>query len=244
MGDGSSHEGPAEGTILPCRSTQTCKLENVLLVPKLSYSLLSVLKASEVGKTTKFNESGCQILNKEKKIVAYATRVENLYYLKYHRKEQYLNMAEKSNEMLWHQGYGHLGEQNLKSLANNELDYNASKNIDFCESCIGGKQHITPFDSSERHTIDLLELVHSDVCGKISKPSIRGAQYFLTFTDDKSRYSWVYILKTKDQVFDYFLEWKALVEKATKKYFRILRTDNGGEYTSTWFKAYLKAKGI
>ena len=49
---------------------------------------------------------------------------------------------------------------------------------------------------------DLLELVHSDVCGKISETSIGGAQYFLKFTEDKSRYSWVYILKTKDQVFN------------------------------------------
>ena len=150
--------------------------------------------------------------------------------------------------MLWHQRYGHLGEQNLKSLANSELvkdfDYNASKNIGFCESCIGGKQHRAPFDSSERHTVELLELVHSDVCGKISEPSIGGAQYFLTFTDDKSRYPWVYILKTKDQVFDYFLKWKALVEKAIKKKFRTLRTDNGGEYTSTQFQEYLKAEGI
>ena len=200
LGDGSSLEGPAEGTvkldtILPGGSTQKCRLENVLFVPKLSYSLLSVSKASEVGKTTKFNKSGCQILNKEKKIVASATRVGNLYYLKYHRKEQNLNVAEKSTEMLWHRRYGHLGEQNLKSLANSELvkdfDYNASKNIGFCESCIGGKQHRAPFDSSERHTVELLELVHSDVCGKISEPSIGGAQYFLTFTDDKSRYSWV-----------------------------------------------------
>ena len=253
LGDGSCLEGPAEGTvkldsILPGGSTQRCTLENVLFVPKLSYSLLSVSKASEAGKTTKFNKSGCQILNKEKKSVASATRVGNLYYLKYHRKEQTLNVAEKSNEMLWHRRYGHLGEQNLKSLANDglvkEFNYNASKNIDFCESCVGGKQHRTPFDNSERHTVDLLELVHSDVCGKISEPSIGGAQYFLTFTDDKSRYSWVYILKTKDQVFSYFLEWKALVEKATNKKIKTLRTDNGGEYTSTQLEAYLKAEGI
>ena len=74
-----------------------------------------------------------------------------------------------------------------------------------------------------------LTLVHSDVCRKISEISVEGV---LTFTDDKSRYSWVYILKTKDQVFDYFLEWKALVQKATKKKIKTLRTDNGGEYTS------------
>ena len=73
---------------------------------------------------------------------------------------------------------------------------------------------------------------------------IGGAQYFLTFTDDKSRYSWVYIIKTKDQVFQCFLEWKALVEKATKKKVRTFRTDNGGEYTSSQFENYFKAEGI
>lgn len=150
--------------------------------------------------------------------------------------------------MLWHRRYGHVGEQNLKDLANGKLvesfDYNSSRDLGFCKSCIGGKQHRSPFSHSERQTGDLLELVHSDVCGKISDKSVGGAQYFLTFTDDKSRYSWVYIIKTKDQVFQYFLEWKALVEKATKRKIRTLRTDNGGEYTSSQFADYLKVEGI
>ena len=253
LGDGSSLEGPAEGTVildtvLPSGRTQKCRIENVLYVPKLSYSLLSVSKVCEVGKTTKFNRIGCETLNKEKKVIATATRVGNLYYLEYCRKGQNLNVAKNNNEMLWHRRYGHISEQNLKTLANSELvehfRYNLTKNIGFCESCIGGKQHRTPFGASERQTCDLLELVHSDVCGKISESSIGGAQYFLTFTDDKSRYSWVYMLKTKDQVFEYFLEWKSLVEKATKKKVVTLRTDNGGEYTSTQFEEYLKAEGI
>ena len=63
LGDGSSLEGPAEGTvkldvILPSANMQKCSLESVLFVPKLSYSLLSVSKASECGKTMKFNKSG------------------------------------------------------------------------------------------------------------------------------------------------------------------------------------------
>ena len=56
---------------------------------------------------------------------------------------------------------------NLKSLVNDKLvrdfDYNPSNNVGFRGSCVGGKQHRTPFDSSERHTVDLLELVHSDI---------------------------------------------------------------------------------
>ena len=78
--DRSSLAGPAEGTVklktlLPDGSTQNCRLKNVLFIPKLAYNLLSVSKASEAGKTTKFNKSGCEILNKEKKIVASATRI-------------------------------------------------------------------------------------------------------------------------------------------------------------------------
>ena len=64
------------------------------------------------------------------------------------------------------------------------------------------------------------------------------------FTDDKSRYTWVYILKTKDQVFDCFLTWKALVEKQSKRKLKTLRTDNGGEYTSAQLKKNLMEEGI
>ena len=132
----------------------------------------------------------------------------------------------------------------FKSLAGSNLverfDYNSSRDLGFCESFIGVKQHRIPFESSERQTEGLLELVHSDVCGKISDKSIGIAQYFLTVIDNKSRYTWVYIIKTKDQVFQCFVEWKALVEKASKKKIKTLRTDNGGEYTSTQFKKYFK----
>ena len=75
---------------------------------------------------------------------------------------------------------------------------------------------------------------NSDVCGKMRHRSIGGAEYFVTFTDDKSRYSWVYPIKTKVQVFSR-LEWKALVEKSSGKTVKTLRTDNGGEYTSKNF---------
>ena len=74
--------------------------------------------------------------------------------------------------------------------------------------------------------------------------SIGGAEYFLTFTDDRTRYSWIYPLKTKDQVFDHFREWKALVEKSSGKKLKILRTDNGGEYTFKKFEDFLKSEGI
>ena len=254
LGDGRSLEGTAEGTVrletlLPDGSTTKCRLDNVLFVPKLSYSLLSVSKASSAGKTTKFDQSGCEILNKQRKVIAFATRVGNLYHLEHCQKSQAVNVADKdSKERLWHRRYGHLGEQNLQRMARERLvkqfNYDATNRVGFCETCVGAKHHRSPFASSTTQTTEVLELVHSDVCGKMQEKSLGGAQYFLTFTDDKTRYTWVYILKTKDQVFDCFLKWKALVERQSKRKLKTLRTDNGGEYTSNKFETYLKDEGI
>ena len=65
-----------------------------------------------------------------------------------------------------------------------------------------------------------------------------------TFIDDQTRYVWVYFLKKKDQVFEKFLEWKTMVEKETDKNLNVLCTDNGGEFTSSKFEAYLKSEGV
>ena len=91
---------------------------------------------------------------------------------------------------------------------------------------------------------EVLGLVHTDVCGKMSTQSLSGAEYFLTFIDDKTHYIWVYVLKHKHEVFDRFQEWKAQVEKSTGCSLKILRSDNGGEYTSNEFRSYLKTEGV
>ena len=131
----------------------------------------------------------------------------------------------------------------------NHMDYNTSREVGFCEACIGGKQHKNSFKLSSTETSMPLELVHSDVCGKIGKKSLGGAEYFLTLLDDKTHYTWVYPLKTKDQVFDRFKEWQAEIENCTDRRVKVLRTDNGGgggggEYTSKKFQDHLKACGI
>ena len=94
LGDGHILQATAEGTVnletlLPDGNSRKCKLENVLLVPKLSYSLLSVSKASKAGKTAKFDNTGCEIINKEGKVIAFANRVGNLYCLEVCRDSQF-----------------------------------------------------------------------------------------------------------------------------------------------------------
>ncbi|GAA0171472.1 transmembrane signal receptor [Lithospermum erythrorhizon] len=90
----------------------------------------------------------------------------------------------------------------------------------------------------------VLELVHSDICGPITPTSSSGNRYFLTFIDDYSRKGWVYLLANKSEALEQFKYFKAMVENETNANIKCLRTDRGGEYTSTDFTEYCKLMGI
>jgi transposase InsO family protein len=67
---------------------------------------------------------------------------------------------------------------------------------------------------------------------------------FVTFTDDLSRYGYVYLMRHKSESFDKFKEFKAEVENQLRKKIKIFRTDRDGEYLSGDFREYLKEHGI
>ena len=74
--------------------------------------------------------------------------------------------------------------------------------------------------------------------------SLSKKEYFGTFIDDKSRFTWTYALRYKSDMLDTFIEWKAMVERSTEKKIKTLRSVNGGEYISTEFENHLKQEGI
>ena len=183
-------------------------------------------------------------------MVAKATKVGSLYQLDHKPNNERASVANQTEtkEDVWHKRYGHLGISSLQKLANENLvdgfDFSLSQDLTFCEACPQGKQHRNKFTSSSNRAHKLLDLVHSDLCGKMNEKSLGGAEYFLTFIDDKTRYVWVYCLQHKNQVFEKFCEWKVMVERSTSQTLKAIRTDNGGEFTSTKFETYLKAEGV
>jgi hypothetical protein len=106
-----------------------------------------------------------------------------------------------------------------------------SKN-EICKGCILRKNIKKSFPSSDNKAQGILDLVHSDVCGPMSSPSLSGCLYYVIFIDDYSRKCWIYFLKAKSDIFDKIKEYKAFIENKTRKHIRILRTDNGGEFES------------
>ena len=80
------------------------------------------------------------------------------------------------------------------------------ESFETCESCLLGKMTKTPFAKSYEKASDLLGLVHSDVCGPMSTTARGGYEYFITFTDDLSRYGYIYLMKHKSEAFEKFKE--------------------------------------
>jgi transposase InsO family protein len=143
---------------------------------------------------------------------------------------------------------GHANSQKLsimqKSGVVHGFPWQALLSSNFCESCMYGKQSRLRFPKVALRAKILLELVYSDLCGPMHGYSLGGARYFITFIDDYSRYSIVYLLQRKCATISHFKEYKALVENQTSHRLQIICTDNGTEFTSHAFKNLCKDNGI
>ena len=75
----------------------------------------------------------------------------------------------------------------------------------------------TPFSETMERATDLLEIIHADVCGSMSVEARDGYRYFLTFTDDLSRYGYIYLLKHTSETLKKFKEFQSEVENHRNK---------------------------
>ena len=83
--------------------------------------------------------------------------------------------------------------------------------VNFCEHYIYGKQSRVRFPSGVTRENEILELLHSDVFGPVTVPSLGGSMYYVSFIDDISEKTWIYFLRNKSKVFNKFKDFKSLV---------------------------------
>ena len=239
-------------------SAQHIALHDVLYLPDLDKNLLSVRAMTKLGAYVDFEGNLCRI-SRNSRLLAVGQMQGKLYILKVVPDER-VNIARENIDMQWwHCRFGHLGMDNVSKLVISklveEMDCNEkAERKSVCEPCVMGKQHRTPYPKGEStRANEVFEVVHSDVCGPMSVSSHGGSQYFVTFIDDYSRYTHVYFIKHKHEVLDKYKEFvnfttnvtgKQMKTLVTENHVKTLRSDNGGEYGSKIFDAYMKEKGI
>nr|GEU33153.1 zinc finger, CCHC-type [Tanacetum cinerariifolium] len=111
------------------------------------------------------------------------------------------------SSLLWHCRLGHISKKCIEKLKHdgllNSIDI---ESLGKCVSCMSGKMARQPYSHKVERAKDLLGLIYTDVCGPFIIVSRQGANYFVTFTDDFSRYGYVYLPKHKHEVFETFKE--------------------------------------
>jgi hypothetical protein len=117
----------------------------------------------------------------------------------------------------WHAHLGHPATPIVcHVLRHHELpSVSSNKDVAVCDACQQGKSHQLPFSESTREVKHPLELVFSDVWGP-AQTSISGHNYYVIFVDAYSRFTWLYLIKRKSDVFDIFVQFQKHVERLLK----------------------------
>lgn len=98
-----------------------------------------------------------------------------------------------------------------------------------------------PFISNNSLSTNSFDLVHIDVWGPFNPSSVDGFRYFLTIVDDHSRYTWIYLLKSKSDVLHIFSSYCRMIHTQFNKQIKSVRSDNAPELR---FSEFFKSEGI
>lgn len=238
-----------KGDITVCTSFRKKVIRNVFLVSGLEKNLLSVPQIISVGYSVLFENKCCTNLDRTGKKIMEIQRVNKSFPIRWNSsQESELVTSEEEGMELWHRRLGHVGNSRMEQMHNKKMvdgfpNFHVNKEI--CGVCKLGKQVREAFPTeSQTKTKEKLEIVHTNVCGPMQTESLNGSIYFLLLVDDYTHMAWIYFLKQKSEVFSVFKKSKALVETQSGKKIKRLRSDGGGEFTSSGFNEFCDQEGI
>lgn len=242
-----SMEAIAKGTII----FDKCSLKEVLYVPQLSANLLSVNAITKNSGEVLFTKDEV-IISKNNKPILKGMKTDNgLFKIKLKaatEQDSYTAEVLQDKTETWHRKLGHISGNNLHKIINlvdgiNLTEKEAKEDL-FCKVCQKAKQARLKFDNSRKRAERPLEIVHTDVCGPIDPMTWDGKRYALTFLDDYTHYTMVYLLRNKSEVGEKIKEYVKLVEAKWNLKVSTVRCDNGGEYLSNIIRSWTKEVGI
>ena len=233
--------------------TSTLRLEDAFYAPNVGYTLVSIGQLDDAGYTTIFGDSKCVILNPDGNRIGSIPRAKTgkrLYKVMHEGgviavAEEILTLEE------FHRRMGHPSVQTAQKLVKDKyvlgvrLDESGDAEKFFCESCVYAKatrKSVSKVREGDRAE-NFGDEIHSDIWGKSPIESKGGKRYFILFVDDKTRFTILYLLRTKDEAFKTYKAFKTWLDTQFGCRIKFLNTDRGGEYLSDAFTKHLKSRG-
>nr|AAG60200.1 putative gag-pol polyprotein [Oryza sativa Japonica Group] len=251
FGDASGVEIKGVGSVtFTAKSGEHRLLTGVYYIPALRNSIISVGQLDENGSRVLVEDGLMRIWDRRRRLLAKVTRGTNRLYILSAQVAHPVCLAARRDDEAWqwHERFGHLHFEALKQLSAKEM-VRGMPCLDhveqLCDVCVVTKQRRLPFpQQTSFRAKERLGLVHGDLCGPVTPATPGGRRYFLLLVDDLSRYMWVMVLGSKGEAADAIRHAQAAAEAECGRKLRVLRTDNGGEFTAAEFASYCADEGI
>ncbi|GKB23600.1 putative ribonuclease H-like domain-containing protein [Tanacetum coccineum] len=254
----------SKGYITGKGKIKTIKLdfEDVCFVKELQhFNLFSVSQICDKKNKVLFTDSECLVLSPkfklpdENQVLLRIPRQNNMYSFNLENIVPSGGLdcliakatIDKSNK--WHRRLGHVNFKNLNKLVKGNLvrglPSKIFQNDHTCVACQKGKQHKASCKAKSVSSIShSLQLLHMDLFGPTSVRSLNHKTYCLVITDDFSRFSWVFFLRTKDETSGILKDFIRQIENQLNQKVKTIRCDNGTEFKNRDFIEFCGSKGI
>jgi hypothetical protein len=221
-------------------------LRDVLYVPSLQRNLISVSCLDKDCYNCLFGDGKC-LIECNDTVISIAFRRNDLYLISLSESVNsvcdnntnvfssiFTNRKQKRthdvSSKLWHCRLGHISRGRIERLVKNDiLPPLEFSDLEQCIECIKGK-FVKKIKKNAKRSTGVLEIIHTDICGPCNVKSLDGYDSFITFTNDYSRYGYIYPIKERSEDLDKFKIFKAEVENQHDLKIKIVRFEHGGEY--------------
>src|SRR3954471_22293273 len=235
------------GNITPSSdSSGNLTLPMVLCIPNLAMRLISISQITNLNYYVSFGPTSCVVQDHTGRKIGAGRKEHGLYVLEYLHLPLFAfpAISLSATSELWHHSLGHPSEARLRHLfKTGALGKFSFSSLNKCEHCPLAKQIATSFSSSDNVSSACFDLVHSDVWGPSPILSISGYSYYICFVDDFSRYTWVYLLRYRFEVFQIYTDFTNMIHTQYQKRIKIFRSDGTKVYLSLSMKNLLKSHG-
>ncbi|GJU94841.1 putative ribonuclease H-like domain-containing protein [Tanacetum coccineum] len=256
--------GGSKGYITGKGKIRTGKLnfKDVCFVKELQlFNLFSVLQMCDKKNKVFFTDTECLVLSPDFKlpdknqVLLRVPRQNNMYSFNLENIVPTGGLAcliakatvDESNK--WHRRLGHVNFKNLNKLVKGNLvrglPSKIFQNDHTYVACQKGKQHKASCKAKSVSSISQpLQLLHMDLFGPTSVRSINHKTYCLVITDDFSRFSWVFFLRTKDETSGILKDFIRQIENQLNQKVKTIRCDNGTKFKNRDIIEFCGSKGI
>lgn len=228
-------------------TNQKATLTNCLYIPEIELNLLSLERLAQKKLNIQFYKQNC-FIERGAKLIAkdYYRNNLSIFDTRIIRSiSREIACLSTDKQDIWHQRISHIGYKALKELSNAVKEVESSKIEEKdCEVCIQSKITAKISRKPSINSTIYLSLVYSDIGGSFTPKTLGGNKYYVTFLDSATKWTEIRLIKSKDEVYNCFLEYLAREERDSENVLKRLHSDNGLEYKNDEFRALFAKKDI